>query len=275
MKKRVISLILATILGTVALTACGNSKEGKSNEGAKTEDKKTIVIGATAEPHAEILEQVKPILEKKGYTLDIKVFNDYVIPNTSTEEGELDANYFQHIPYLKEFNKEHGTNLVDVAKVHIEPMAVYSNKIKDLKDLKNGATIAVPNDPTNEARALRLLEKQGIIKLKDGDLITKIDITENPKNIQIQELEAAQLPRTLEDVDAAVINTNYALPAGLNPVEDALAIEDKDSPYTNVLVVKEENKNKPYVKALVEAINSPEIKKFIEEKYKGAVIPAF
>lgn len=272
MNKRILSVLLTgtLIVGAISLTACGN----KDTSG-KPQEKKNIVIGASPEPHAEILEKVKPILEKKGYTLEIKIFNDYVIPNTSVEDGSLDANFFQHVPYLEKFNKEKGTHLAYTAKVHLEPMGVYSQKAKDLKELKDGATIAVPNDPTNESRALRLLEKQGVLKFKEGKLITKLDITENPKNIKIQELEAAQLPRTLKDVDAAVINTNYALSAGLNPLKDALAIEDKDSPYSNVIAVKEENKDKEYIKALNEAINSPEIKKFIEEKYKGAIIPSF
>lgn len=272
MKKRILSVLLATtfLVGSVALTGCGSKDKASAPE-----EKKKIVVGATPEPHAQILEKVKPILEKEGYTLEIKIFNDYVIPNTAVEDGELDANFFQHVPYLEQFNKEKGTHLAYTAKVHLEPMGVYSKKIKDLKDLKTGATVAVPNDPTNEARALRLLEKQGVLKFKEGQLITKLDITENPKNIKIQELEAAQLPRTLEDVDAAVINTNYALPAGLNPLKDALAIEDKDSPYSNVLVVKEGNQDKAYIKALTKAITSPEIKKFIEEQYKGAIIPSF
>lgn len=271
MKKRILSVLLAStvVLGLVGLTGCGKK------EAANTEDKKTIVIGATAEPHAQILEQVKPILEKKGYTLEIKVFNDYALLNPSIEDGQLDANFFQHVPYLEEFNKKKGTKLTYTAKVHLEPMGVYSQKIKDLKELKDGATVAVPNDPTNEARALRLLAREGIIKLKDQELLTKLDITENPKKIEIKELDAAQLPRTLTDVDAAVINTNYALPAGLNPTKDALAIEDKDSPYANVIAVKEENKDKAYIKALSEAVNTPEIKKYIEEQYKGAIIPSF
>lgn len=271
MKKRILSVLLVStvVLGLVGLTGCGKK------EAANTEDKKNIIIGASQEPHAQILEQVKPILKKKGYTLEIKVFNDYVIPNTAVEDGQLDANFFQHVPYMEEFNRQKGTHLTYTAKVHLEPMGVYSQKIKDLKELKDGATIAVPNDPTNEARALRLLEREGIIKLKEGDLITKLDITENPKKVEIKELEAAQLPRTLTDLDAAVINTNYALPAGLNPTKDALAIEDKDSPYANIIAVKVDNKDKTFVKALTEAVNSPEIKKYIEEQYKGAIIPSF
>jgi len=166
-------------------------------------------------------------------------------------------------------------NLDYTVKVHIEPMGVYSNKIKDIKELKDGAVISVPNDPTNEARALRLLEKAGLIKLKSGEFVTKADITENPKKYDIQEIEAAQLPRTLNDVDISVINTNFALSAGLNPLKDALLIEGKDSPYANVLAVRKEDKDKDYIKALSKALNSEEIRKFIEEKYKGSIVPAF
>ena len=270
MKKKILSITIATtlILGLVTLTGCGSSKEN-------AKEKKTIVVGATPEPHAEILKKVKPILEKKGYTLEIKEFTDYITPNTALQDGEIDANFYQHIPYLEEFNKERKTDLSYTVKVHLEPMGVYSKTIKDLKQLKSGATIAVPNDPTNESRALRLLEKEGIIKLKEGELVSKLDITENPKNIKVEELDAAQLPRTLGDAEVAVINTNYAVSANLNPLKDALAIESKDSPYANVIVVKTENKNAEYIKALNEAINSEEIKKYIEEQYKGAIIPAF
>ena len=272
MKKRILSVLLAStvILGAVSLVGCGDKKAAEDN-GKKT----TIVVGASPKPHKEILEKVKPILEKKGYKLEIKEFTDYVIPNTALEEGEIDANFYQHLPYLEQFNKEKGTHLASVAKVHLEPMGIYSKKVKDVKEIKNGATISVPNDPTNESRALRLLEKQGLLKFKEGELITKLDITENPKNIKIQEIEAAQLPRTLSDVDASVINTNYALPGGLDPLKDALAQEDKDSPYANIIAVKEDNKDKDYIKALKEAVNSEEIKKFIEEEYKGAIIPSF
>ncbi|MCD3351424.1 MetQ/NlpA family ABC transporter substrate-binding protein [Clostridium botulinum D/C] len=273
MKKRILSaIVLSTlILGVVGLTGCGNKKSSNESKANKT----TIIVGASPEPHKEILEKVKQILEKKGYKLEIKVFTDYVIPNTALEEGEIDANFYQHIPYLEQFNKEKGTHLTHIAKVHLEPMGIYSKKVKSVNEIKEGATIAVPNDPTNESRALRLLEKQGIIKFKEGQIITKLDIKENPKNIKIQELEAAQLPRTLTDVDAALINTNYALPAGLNPLKNALAIEDKDSPYANVIAVKEDNKDKEYIKELKEAVNSPEVKKFIEDNYRGSIIPSF
>lgn len=265
--KRFITLSLALVLSLGIFAGCSS--------GSATEDKKVIKVGATPVPHAEILEQVKPLLEKKGYTLEIVEFTDYVTPNTSLADGQLDANFFQHIPYLTEFNKEKNLSLTYTAKVHIEPMGVYSNKVKNLADLADGATIAIPNDATNGARALRVLEDAGLIKVKEGDLVSKLDITENPKNLVIEELEAAMLPRQLDSVDAAVINANYALEAGLTPTTDALALESTDSPYANVLAVKAEDKDKPYIKALSEALTSPEIKKFIEEKYKGSVIPAF
>jgi D-methionine transport system substrate-binding protein len=266
--KKVSALLLGVIL-LVGIAGCGTKKQEAST------DKKVIKVGASPVPHAEILEAVKPILAKEGYTLKIVQFNDYVTPNTALQDGEIDANFFQHIPYLKKSCEEKRLDLDYTVKVHIEPMGVYSSKIKNLSELKSGAQIAIPNDPTNGARALRVLEKAGLIKLKDGDLVTKLDITENAKNLKFQELDAAQLPRVLKDVDAAVINTNYAIQANLNPTKDALAIEAKDSPYANVLAVRKQDKDKPYIQALSKALNSPEIKKFIEDKYKGSIIPAF
>lgn len=267
MKKFLIA-ILIVILG-ITLAACG-AKPAKSSE-----DKKVIKVGASPVPHAEILEAVKPLLEKEGYKLDIVQFTDYVAPNTELADGQLDANFFQHIPYLNKTNSEKKYDLVYTVKVHIEPMGVYSSKYKKLSDLPVGAEIAIPNDPTNCARALRVLENAGLLKVKSGDLVTELDITQNPKKLVIKELDAAQLPRVLKDVSAAVINTNYALDAKLNPTKDALAIESKESPYANVLAVRKEDKDKPYIKALSKALNSPEIKKFIEDKYKGAIVPAF
>lgn len=265
--KKILFLVLTTVIA-LSLVACG----GKSQV---SNDKKVIKVGATPIPHAEILEQVKPILAKEGYTLEIVEFTDYVTPNTALAEGQLDANFFQHIPYLKKTNSEKNYNLDYTVKVHLEPMGVYSSKLKKLSDIKNGAEIAIPNDPTNAARALRVLESEGLIKVKAGDLVTELDITDNPKALKIKELDAPQLPRALKDVDAAVINTNYALEAKLNPLKDALALESKDSPYANVLAVKKSDKEKPYIKALSKALNSPEIKKFIEDKYKGNIVPAF
>ena len=234
-----------------------------------------IVVAATPVPHAEILNQAKEELKKEGYTLEVKEFTDYVLPNLATDNSEVDANFFQHAPYLEEFNKSKGTKLVKVANIHIEPMAVYSKKYKNFNELKDGAKIAVPNDPTNESRALDIIAKTGLVGFNDKVLKTPIDITQNPKNIKFIELKAAQLPRALDDVDVAVINSNYALSANLNPVKDSIFIEDKDSPYANILVVKEGKEQDPKIKALTKALQSEKIKKFIEEKYNGAVIPAF
>ncbi|MEK1907170.1 MAG: MetQ/NlpA family ABC transporter substrate-binding protein [Pseudomonas sp.] len=237
----------------------------------------TISVAATAVPHAEILEVVKPVLAKEGVELKIKVFTDYVQPNVQVAEGRLDANFFQHQPYLNEFNASRGTKLVSIAGVHVEPFGAYSSKIKSLADLPQGANVVIPNDATNGGRALLLLQKAGVIKLKAdaGITATVKDIAENPKGIKVRELEAATLPRVLAQVDLALINTNYALEAGLNPTKDALAIEGSDSPYVNILVVAEANKDKPALQKLAKALNSAEVKAFINDKYKGAVVPAF
>ena len=275
MLKNILKFALA---GTVALglTACFDSKESKQSAEEKVEAKQTVIkIGATPVPHVEILEAVKPLLKAKGYDLQIVEFTDYVTPNIAVNEGELDANFFQHLPYLIEFNKNKNTNLVKTTSVHLEPMGLYSHKIKALSELKDGASIAVPNDPTNESRALDILVKEGLLTFKDVDFKTAVDILENPKNLKIKELDAPQLPRVLDEVDAAIINTNYALAANLNPLKDAIVIESKDSPYVNIVVVKKGNENKEYIKALDEAINSDEIKKFIREKYQGSIIEAF
>lgn len=238
-------------------------------------DEKTITVGATPVPHAEILEFIKPDIEAKGYKLEVKVFNDYVIPNVATNDGQLDANFFQHIPYLEEFNKQKGTKLVKTVGVHLEPMGVYSKKIKSLDELKKGDKVGIPNDPTNESRALDVLVAAGLIKVNSNPLRTPKDITENAKELKFVEIEAAQVPRTLGDTAISVINTNFALNAGLNPTKDALVIEGKESPYVNILVVKVGNENSPKTKALNEALNSEKVKKFIAEKYKGAIVSAF
>ncbi|WP_437879964.1 MetQ/NlpA family ABC transporter substrate-binding protein [Pseudomonas sp. LRF_L74] len=237
----------------------------------------TVTVAATAVPHAEILEFVKPALAKEGVDLKVKVFTDYVQPNVQVAEGRIDANFFQHQPYLDEFNASRGTQLVSIAGVHVEPFGAYSSKIKTLADLAQGAQVAIPNDATNGGRALLLLQKAGVIKLKDGASITATpkDVAENPKGIKFRELEAATLPRVLDQVDLALINTNYALEAGLNPTKDALAIEGSDSPYVNILVVREQDKNKDGLQKLAKALHTPELKAFINEKYKGAVVPAF
>lgn len=238
----------------------------------------TLTIAATPVPHAEILEFIKPLLAKEGVDLKIKVFTDYVQPAVQLNEKHLDGNFFLHQPYLNEFKKSHSNDIeVPVAKVHVEPFAAYSAKYKKVADIPEGATVAIPNDPSNSGRALLLLARQGLLKLKDVNNIsaTKKDIIDNPKKLKFKELEAATLPRVLNQVDLALINTNYAIEAKLNPVKDSLFIEDAHSPYANLLVAREDNKNGPAFKKLIAALNSPEVKKFIEEKYKGAVVPAF
>lgn len=237
----------------------------------------TLQVAATPVPHAEILEFLKPALAEQGITLDVKVFTDYVQPNIQVAEGRLDANFFQHQPYLDEFNKSKGTKLVSVAGVHVEPFGAYSSKIKNLSELKEGAQVAIPNDATNGGRALLLLQTAGVLTLKPeaGITATARDIAENPKKLRIRELEAATLPRVLNQVDVALINTNYALEAGLNPMEDALVIEGADSPYVNILVTRGDNQHAEGIKKLVNALKTEEVKAFILEKYQGAVVPAF
>jgi len=275
MKKKILALALAGVLVVGALTGCGSSKSESSDN--KTDDKK-ITVAASATPHAEILEEAKTLLKDKGYELEVKVFDDYVQPNNVVESGEFDANYFQHVPYLEQFNEEKGTHLVVAGKIHYEPFGIYPGTKKDLKDIAKGDKIAVPNDTTNEARALLLLQDNGIIKLKDGAGIkaTVNDIEENPNNIEIVELEAAQVPRVVNEVAYVVLNGNYALEANYTVKKDALAYEKSDSEaaktYVNVIAVKEGNENSEKIKALVDVLKSDSIKKFINEKYDGAVI---
>lgn len=237
----------------------------------------TLSVAATPVPHAEILEFVKPELAKEGVDLQIKVFTDYVQPNLQVAQKRLDANFFQHQPYLDEFNKSRGTDLVTVAQVHVEPFGIYSQKIKKLDEVREGAVVAIPSDATNGGRALLLLEKAGLITLKDSAniLATPKDIAENPKQLKFKELEAATLPRVLNQVDLALINTNYALEAKLNPTQDALLLEGKESPYANILAARPDNKDSDAMQKLAKALNTPAVKQFIEEKYKGAVVPAF
>jgi len=237
----------------------------------------SLNVAATAVPHAEILEFVKPQLAEQGVDLNIKVFTDYIQPNVQVSQKNMDANFFQHQPYLDEFNKGKGTDLVAVVGVHLEPLGAYSSKIKQLDELGNGANVVVPNDATNGGRALLLLQKYGLIRLKDQSniLATTKDIVENPKGLKIRELEAATIPRVLTQVDLALINTNYALEAKLDPSKDALFIEGNDSPYVNILVARPDNKDSPAMQKLAAALHSPELKQFITEKYKGAVLPAF
>ncbi|MNO74517.1 D-methionine-binding lipoprotein MetQ precursor [compost metagenome] len=236
-----------------------------------------LLVAATPVPHAEILELIKPTLAKEGIDLEVKVFTDYVQPNVQVAEKHLDANYFQTRPYLDNFNKGKGTELVTVTGVHVEPFGGYSKKYKSLSELPDGATVALPNEGSNSGRALILLQKAGLIKLKDPSnaLATPKDIAENPKNLKFKELESALLPRVLDQVDLDLINTNYALEARLNPVKDALVLEDRDSPYVNFLVARPDNKDSEALKKLSAALTSPEVKAFIEKKYDGAVVPAF
>lgn len=268
--------VLAAGALTFGLTACG-SEDASSTSSSDTSG--PLVVAASPVPHAEILNYVKDNLAKKaGLDLEVKEFTDYVTPNTATEDGSVGANYFQNQPYLDDFNKKNGTHIVPVVTVHLEPLGLYSNKVKSTDALKSGATIAVPNDSVNEARALKLLDANGIITLKDGvgNDATPADITKNPKNLEFKELEAAQTPRSLDDVDAAVINGNYAIEADLKPAEDALVLESaKDNPYGNFLAVKDGNEDDPRVQKLAKLLTSDEVKKFIEEKYDGSVIASF
>lgn len=266
------------LAGLLALGALVAGCSGEKKEAARSSDKKVVLkVGATPVPHAEILNEIKPLLAKDGIDLQIIEFTDYVKPNLSLNDKEIDANFFQHEPYLKKFAADRKLDLVNLVAVHIEPMGVYSKKLKDIKSVPDGAKVAIPNDPTNGGRALNILAKAGLIKLKDGVGISATvgDIVENPKNLKITEAEAAMLPRTLDDVDLAVINSNFAMEAKLNPTKDALFIEPKDSPYANIVAVRKGDENRKEIQALKKALTSPEVNKFIEEKYKGAVIPAF
>ncbi|MDH6630223.1 D-methionine transport system substrate-binding protein [Streptomyces sp. LBL] len=269
--------ITATVLAagalTLGLTACG------SDQGSASDTSGPLIVAASPTPHAEILGYVRDHLAKKaGLDLEVKEFTDYVTPNTATEDGSVGANYFQNQPYLDDFNKKKGTHIVPVVTVHLEPLGLYSHKVKSADDLKRGATVAVPNDSVNEARALKLLDANGIITLKDGvgNDATPSDIAKNPKNLTFKELEAAQTPRSLDDVDAAVVNGNYAIEADLKPAKDALVLESaKNNPYGNFLAVKEGNEDDPRVKKLARLLTSAEVKKFIQDKYDGSVTASF
>lgn len=278
MKKK-IALILVLALTVFALAACGGGDT--KDEGAADNTEMTVLkIGASTVPHAEILNFVKPILAEEGIDLQITEYTDYVIPNTAVESHELDANYFQHVPYMDSFNEENGTHLISAVAVHYEPMGLFAGKTASLDELADGATIAVPNDPTNEARALLLLQQEGLIKVKDGVGLnaTPNDIVDNPKNIKFFEAEAAAVARSLQDVDFAIVNGNYALEAGLK-VTDALAVEDKDSEaaqtFANIVSVYEGDQERPEIQALAKVLTSEEVKKFLEETYQGAVVPVF
>lgn len=261
-------LIVAAILAAAAVFAGGK----------KDADKNVLTIGATPEPHAEMLALVANDLAEQGITLKVIEFTDYVTPNEALEGGQIDGNFFQHIPYMDSFNSEKGYHLVNAGGVHIEPVALYSKKIGAVSELASGATVAIPNDPTNEGRALLLLQSAGLITLSKsaGITATPLDITANPKNIKFREIEAASLARILSDVDAAVINGNYALPAGLSAAKDGLVVEGKDSPYVNIIAVKAGNENDARIKALVQALQSQKIKDFVSSRYpNGEVVIAF
>ncbi len=268
MKKKILAVVFAVALVAGTLTACGSAGGNK-----------VVKVAATEVPHSEILEAAKPVLAEQGWDLQVTVFNDYVQPNEVVEAGDFDCNYFQHSPYLDSFNAEKGTHLVSVGEIHYEPLGIYGGTESDLSNISDGATIAVPNDTTNEARALLLLQDNGIITLKEGTGVeaTKKDIAENPHNVEIVELEAAQVARVIDETSFVVLNGNYALQAGLNAQTDALAYETSDSEaaktYVNVVVVKEGNENSEGVKALVDVLESDEINNFINDKYQGSVVP--
>ena len=280
--KKLFAILATLVFAVFAFAGCGGDQAKSSSSASATvtssSGAKTLKVGATAVPHAEILEQAKPLLAKEGIDLQIVEFNDYVQPNLALNDKELDANYFQHEPYLKNFIDEHKeVKLVNAAGVHIEPMGIYSHKVKKLDELQDGASIAIPNDPTNGGRSLLLLEKAGLLKLKEGvgEKATVQDIVENPKHLKFQEVEAAQVPRTLDDVDAAIINSNFAMQVPLDPTKDAMFIEDSTSPYVNIIAVRAGDESRPEIQALIKVLHSDEIKNFINEKYKGAVVPAF
>lgn len=278
--KRLTSIFLTLVLALGLLAGCGQSStsEGDSTQAAAEEETKVIKVGASPSPHAEILRKAAEVLKDQGYELDIVEYSDYVQPNVALANGDLDANYFQHLPYLEDYNSQNGTDLVSAGAIHYEPFGIYAGKTDSLDKLADGAKVAVPNDATNEARALLLLEAQGLIKLNDSENLaaTKNDIVENKLNLDIVEIEAAQLPRSLGDVDVAVINGNYAIDSGLS-VADALATEDAQSiaatTYGNIVAVRNGDESNEAIQALVSALKSDDVRSYIEETYKGAVLP--
>ena len=274
--RKILAIAASLMTAAMLFTGCGGGGDQPAPKDAQ--EMKTIKIGATPVPHAEILEEIKPALETDGVKLDIVEFSDYVQPNIALNDKELDANFFQHQPYLDNFVSEHKEMKIKSAGgIHIEPMGIYSRKIKNLDELKDGASIAIPNDPTNGGRALLLLARAGLLTLKEGSgaEATVQDIVGNPKNIMLQEVEAAQVPRTLEDVDAAVINTNFAMQAELVPTKDAMFMEDSTSPYVNIVVVRDGDENRPEIQTLMKHLKSDAVKNFINDKYKGAIVAAF
>ena len=284
--KKIFTLLLALTLLT-SLVAC-NKSTGNTNKNdaetntetkteAQTDDDNKIIIGVSPVPHAEITEALKDEFAKEGIEVEVKVFDDYVQPNLALDQGDIDANFFQHIPYLENFSKERGLNLVSLGSVHIEPMGLYSDKIKSLDELKDGDEVLIPNDPSNGRRALLLFEKNGLITLKDDtkEDLTEKDIDQNTKNLKFTPIEAANIPNVYKDAALAAINTNFALGAGLNPSADAIALEDKDSPYANVIAVRKGDETKDKFQKLIKVFQSDACKKFIEDTYKGEIYPAF
>ncbi|HCF51253.1 MAG TPA: methionine ABC transporter substrate-binding protein [Syntrophomonas sp.] len=275
--KRGLILIACLLLLLTSVVGCSNQQPAAEGDKNAQPAATKLVVGATAKPHAEILEVVKPLLAKENVDLEIKVFTDYVLLNPSLKDGQIDANFFQHIPYLDDYNAKNNADLVWTVKVHNEPMGVYSKKIKNLDELTTGAKVGIPNDATNGGRALMVLEQAKLITLKEGAGVTATenDIIENPKKIAIIAMDAAMLPRTLEDADICVINSNYALEGNLNPVTDAIFSEPKDSPFANVLAVRPADKDKEAIVKLGKALQSPEVKKFLEDNYAGSCVPSF
>lgn len=272
-KKNKFLLGLASLTLVAALVGCGTKEDSKS----KAINENKIVVGVTSGPHEQIAEVAAKVAKENGLEVELKTFSDYVLPNTSLAEGDLDANSYQHRPFLDTFNKDHNTDLVPVGKTILTPMGIYSKKYKSFDEIPDGATFGLPNDPTNGARALFVLQEAGIIKLKDGaDLTASIrDVEENKKNLKFIELEAAQIPKQLSEVDVAAINTNFALDAGINPKKDSIFLESTNSPYVNYIAVRAENKDDPTIKKFVEAYQSDEVRKFIEEEFKGSIIPSW
>lgn len=268
LKKLLIVCLL--LIAAISINGCGSTEKSKQEE-------KTLKVGVTAGPHAEILEQVKKVAERDGLKIQIVEFNDYVQPNAALDQGEIDANAFQHQPFLDNHVKDRGYKLKSIAKTVILPMGIYSDKVKKLGELKPGSTVAIPNDPSNAGRALLLLDQAGLIKLKPGSgaTATVLDIVENPKKLQVKELEAALIPRAIADVDIAAINTSYALKAGLVPTRDGLALENASSPYTNIIAVRESNKDNPVFQKLIKAYHSEEVKKYIAEHFNGSILPTW
>lgn len=283
--KKIFTLLLALTLLT-SLVACNNSTDNtktsteagsETNTETQTDDDNKIIIGVSPVPHAEITEALKDEFAKEGIEVEVKVFDDYVQPNLALDQGDIDANFFQHIPYLENFSKERGLNLVSLGSVHIEPMGLYSDKIKSLDELKDGDEVLIPSDPSNGCRALLLFEKNGLITLKDDtkEDITEKDIDQNTKNLKFTPIEAANIPNVYKDAALAAINTNFALGAGLNPSADAIALEDKDSPYANIIAVRKGDETKDKFQKLIKVFQSDACKKFIEDTYKGEIYPAF